>query len=424
MINSTQVNKHISLAHITRSPFIHHAALSLADSGMLQEVVTAFGYCSGGIVDRILNILPDKINAFISFKISNRKWSAVFLPVICFHWRFLIWHLVVSRLAGNHSLSSRLSDNAQLCFDRHVSKCHLNGIKAIYGYEDQAALTFQAAKKKGVFCLYDLPILFYRSSYAIQKEEAIRFPELVTKNFLHAINASPGKIERKEIEIKLADHIFVASTATKKSLLEAAVEDKRITILPYGAPVEYFFPQPKKDKAFRAIFVGQIGLRKGVHYLLSAWKQLDLPESELLLVGANNFPEAWFARQRGNCRWVGYVPHILLNQYYSQADVFVFPSLVEGFGQVILEAMACGLPVITTLNTAGPDIITEGIDGFIVPIRDVSALKEKLLWCRNHPEALARMGQAARRKAESLSWDLYRAKLSNKIGELLKVKSG
>jgi len=81
--------------------------------------------------------------------------------------------------------------------------------------------------------------------------------------------------------------------------------------------------------------------------------------------------------------------------------------------------MACGIPIITTPNTAGPDIITDGVEGFIVPIRDVGALQEKLEWCYRHPEELAKMGRSARRKAEQLTWKSYRHRLSAKVKELL-----
>ena len=104
------------------------------------------------------------------------------------------------------------------------------------------------------------------------------------------------------------------------------------------------------------------------------------------------------------------------------ADVFVFPSLVEGFGMVLTEAMACGIPIITTPNTAGPDIITDGVEGFIIPVRDVEALKEKLEWCYEHPEELAEMGKAARKKAEQLTWNLYRQRLASKVQQVLAEK--
>ena len=165
--------------------------------------------------------------------------------------------------------------------------------------------------------------------------------------------------------------------------------------------------------------MGRVGPRKGVHYLLEAWKTLHLPEAELLFAGVNEFPEDWLAQYQDIFRYVPSVPHVSLNEYYSTATVFVFPSLVEGFGLVLLEAMACGIPIITTPNTAGPDIITDGVEGFIIPIRGVEALKEKIEWCYSHPEELAEMGRAARQKAKQLTWALYRQRLASRVQTLL-----
>jgi alpha-maltose-1-phosphate synthase len=181
----------------------------------------------------------------------------------------------------------------------------------------------------------------------------------------------------------------------------------------------YFHPQTKTDKLFRALFVGRVGPRKGFHYLLQAWQELHLPDAELLAIGINEFPNNWLTQYQDIFRYIPSLPHAALNEYYSTASVFVFPSLVEGFGLVLLEAMACGIPVITTPNTAGPDILTDGVEGFIVPIRDVAALKEKLEWCYSHPEELAQMGKAARQKAEQLTWGLYRQQLASRVQELL-----
>ncbi|WLT38832.1 glycosyltransferase family 4 protein [Synechocystis sp. B12] len=160
-------------------------------------------------------------------------------------------------------------------------------------------------------------------------------------------------------------------------MLREGIAPEKISIIPYGAPIEYFQPAPKPDRTFRALFVGQVGARKGVHYLLQAWKKLRLPQAELMLVGFNNFPQHWLDHLPSTVRYIPSVPHPQLNQYYSSANVFVFPSLVEGFGLVLTEAMACGIPIIATPNTAGPDIITNGVEGFIIPIRDPEALQEK-----------------------------------------------
>jgi glycosyltransferase involved in cell wall biosynthesis len=302
--------------------------------------------------------------------------------------------------------------------DRHVAQHHLQEIDAVYAYEDGAATTFHAAKQQGIKCLYDLPIPFYRTVHDIQREEANRFPSLSAG--LRATHEPADKLQRKEQEIQLADQIFVASSFTKNSLLSVGIKPEKISVIPYGAPVDYFQPQPKTDTLFRALYVGRVAAHKGVHYLLQAWQALQLPEAELVFVGVNDFPAGWLDQYAENFSYVPSVPHASLNQYYTSANVFVFPSLLEGFGMVLLEAMSCGIPVITTDNVGAADIITDGVEGFIIPIRDVEALKEKLDWCYSHPQELAEMGQAARQKAEQLTWSLYRQKLAIQIQELFK----
>jgi glycosyltransferase involved in cell wall biosynthesis len=326
-------------------------------------------------------------------------------------------------------LGKRLGIDDQFLIDWVVASCDryvaehylqnylLHNINAIYAYEDVAADSFLVAKKRNIYCFYDLPIAFHLTSRRIQNEEAELFPEFAAT--MVAVQEPEWKIERKNREVELADHIFVASSFTERSLLDIGVPRSKITVIPYGAPIEYFQPHPKQDKLFRVMFAGQVGTRKGVHYLLQAWQELSLPEAELLLVGVNQMPNDWLSKYRDRVRLTGSVPHSSLNVYYSSANVFVLPSLVEGFGLVLLEAMACGIPIITTPNTGGPDIIIDGIEGFIIPIRDVEALKVKIAWCYSHPQELAKMGIAARKKAEQLTWERYRQKLAMIIKEKL-----
>jgi alpha-maltose-1-phosphate synthase len=413
-------NPQISLIHPTSNPFSRNAAIALAQAGWLQEVITTMAYNPEGAIGQVLKRLPPSIRNPITHELKRRTWIPPYgVPIRIYPWREVLRMAIVkSGLSCRISLGHQgLIDWVYASLDRHVANHHLQGIDAIYAYEDGAACTFQAAKQSGILCLYDLPIPFYRTSRAIQAEEAERFPELAPA--LQAIQEPAWKIERKEQEVELADHIVVASSMTQKSLLDRGVQPEKITVIPYGAPIDYFQPQPKSDPYFRALFVGRVGPRKGVHYLLLAWQELQLPGAELLLVGVNEFPEGWLRNYTHLFRYVPSVPHCSLQNYYSAASVFVFPSLVEGFGLVLLEAMACGIPVITTVNTAGCNIITDGVDGFIIPIRDVNTLKEKLEWCYEHPLELAEMGKAARQKAEKLTWEYYRQKLINQVRQCL-----
>jgi alpha-maltose-1-phosphate synthase len=410
----------ISLIHPTGNPNSREAALALSEANLLYEVITTIAYDPNNSISRYLNFLPKNISKRVTDELGRRTWVAPNGVFMRSHsWREIIRiALVKTGLSERLGLrQQQLVDWIYASLDDHVAKHHLQCLAAVYAYEDGAATTFQVAKQQGILCLYDLPIPFYRKNQDIQIEEANKFPDLAPA--LQAVQEPTWKIERKEQEIQLADHIFVASSFTKKSLLDVGVQPEKISVIPYGAPIEYFQPKRKTDKLFRALFVGRVEPRKGVHYLLKAWQELQLSEAELLLVGINEFPKNWLSRYSDIFRYVPSVPHASLNQYYTAANVLVFPSLVEGFGLVLLEAMACGIPVITTTNTAGPDILTDGVEGFIVPIRDVEALKEKLEWCYRHPHSLAEMGRAARRKAEQLTWGLYRQKLTTRVQEIL-----
>jgi glycosyltransferase involved in cell wall biosynthesis len=106
-------------------------------------------------------------------------------------------------------------------------------------------------------------------------------------------------------------------------------------------------------------------------------------------------------------RHVPHVPRWELPALYRTADVFVLPSLVEGFGLVALEAMACGVPVVISANTFATDVVTDGVDGYVIPIRDAEAIAERLQYIHKYRAEGDRVGQAARRRAEQFSWERY-----------------
>jgi alpha-maltose-1-phosphate synthase len=413
-------NLKISLSHQVNPPFARNAALAFAEANILKEIITTIAYNPEFSEVKYLELLPKRLRSTILCELSRRTWVAPSTIPIKVYPLQEVTRIFLSRSRISNSLALKNVDLVNWVYtnlDRQVAKHHLQGLDAIYSYEDLAATTFQKAKEQGIVCLYDLPIPYHKMTGDIMRQEAELFPNVASS--IENLKESANKLERKQQEIQLANHIFVASTISRQSLLDIGVQNEKISVIPYGSPVDYFRPQPKQDDTFRALFLGQISPRKGVHYLLTAWKSLKLIDAELVLVGQNRFPNGWLEQYSDICQHVSSVPHLLLNQYYTNASVFVFPSLIEGFAMVLLEAMACGIPIITTPNTAGPDIITDGVEGFIISIRDVEAIKEKLEWCYLHPEHLAEMGKAARCKAEELNWSLYRQRLTAKVQSLL-----
>jgi glycosyltransferase involved in cell wall biosynthesis len=142
----------------------------------------------------------------------------------------------------------------------------------------------------------------------------------------------------------------------------------------------HFHPVPKQDDTFRIIYCGSIGLRKGIHHLLQASYELKLPQAELWLIGSLTGEMRPFLVKFSSSAVFhkGPFPESELHKYYSQGSVFCLASIQEGYARILLQAMACGLPVICTTSTGGEDMVRDGQDGFIVPIRDVEALIERI----------------------------------------------
>jgi len=149
-------------------------------------------------------------------------------------------------------------------------------------------------------------------------------------------------------------------------------------------------------------------------YLLEAFAQLPKGSTELVLCGRgfidHNLLDA-FSSESVTLK-LNLDNLTLLNEFH-QADVFVFPSLSEGFGHVILEAMAAGLPIIATNHTSAPDLITEGKEGWIVPVRNTNALVERLNWCIENRDKLFEMGNQAAETAKQFTWEKFRAGIVN-----------
>ncbi|MDR7523656.1 MAG: glycosyltransferase family 4 protein [Armatimonadota bacterium] len=216
-------------------------------------------------------------------------------------------------------------------------------------------------------------------------------------------------VERELQEYDLCDLIFVPSSFAYRSFVEKGVPEAKLVKIPYGVDLSLFRPLPKEDDVFRVIYVGAMSLRKGIPYLLDATAGRDVPKLEVWLIGGLD-PEVkpFLARYEGRYRYFGIIPRSNLYKYYSQASVFVIASIEEGFGLVQAQAMACGLPVIATTNSGAENLFTDGVEGFIVPIRDPEAIRDRVLYLRKHRDVRDEMGRAALQRVRKLrGWESY-----------------
>lgn len=296
---------------------------------------------------------------------------------------------------------------------------------AVYGRDaDLVAASYLVALQAFQQCsglkVLNYPIAHHRYIQRFVTEEAECEPEFAST--LPNWNEVPKWIEPQlDAECELADRILIGSSFARDSFIAEGIPAEKMLVVPYGANVSLFSPNQEPNnhrRGLNVLFVGQIGQRKGISYLLRAYRTFRGPDTSLTLVGHFCGNPKIFNPYRELFEHVSHVPRGVLANLFRQADVFVFPTLIEGMGLVVVEAMASGLPVIVTPNGPG-DIVRDGIDGFIVPIRDPDAIADRLEYFRANPEARIEMGRNARQRALQFTWEAYGERVISALGGLL-----
>lgn len=281
---------------------------------------------------------------------------------------------------------------------------------------------FELAHKRGMIRVLNYSIAHPAFSRRYLTEEAEREP-----NFAGTLNVDDNwplwQTLQLDREIELADYILVGSSFAKKSFIAEGIPESKLCVIPYGVDTNLFTPpeEAKPTKAFNLLFIGQLTQRKGLSYLLEAYKRIHGPDTTLTVIGQVQDDGAALQPWRHLIRHVPPVPRPQLAQFLQAADVFVFPTLVEGMPIVVLEAMASGLPVITTPNGPG-DVVRDQVDGFLVSPRDVDAIVEQLEQLRVNPELRAEMGQNARQRAEKYTWRVYQKTAVHQLNDWLELQ--
>ncbi len=273
---------------------------------------------------------------------------------------------------------------------------------------------FKRARELGRRTVLNYPIAHHRWQYRFFESRARQYPEFAAALPRFGDIASHGAALDREIE--LADMILVGSSFVRDTFISEGVAPEKMRVIPYGADTKRFSPPtaPRTAAAFRALFVGQIGERKGVSHLLQAYRAFRKPDTELHLVGDYVHGSEAYRSYGDLYRHTPNVPQPQLAEIFRGADVFVFPTLVEGMPMVVLEAMASGLPVIVTPNGPG-DVVRDGIDGFIVPVGDTDAIVERLERLHADRSLREQMGRNARQQAEQWTWARYAFDAANAV---------
>jgi starch synthase len=409
------------LTHPSGNTFFRAAARAFVAAGWLQELDSCLCWDADSALAR-------RLPASFAVQLGRRSFNDV--PLALQHsypWREL-GRLLSAGLPlpwlRRHEQGPFSIDAVYQSFDRHVA-ARLNSLaslQAVYAYEDAALSTFQAAERLGLRRIYDLPIGYWRSAQQIFQEERELQPDWACT--LTGLNDSAAKLARKDHELQLADLVVVPSEFVRSTLLEHSASSAPIVVVPFGSPPPLAAPpQTPAGGPLRVLYAGSLGQRKGLSYALDAVQALG-EQVSLTLIGRVTAPEcrplvAALARHR----WIETLPHLQILEQMRQHDVLLLPSLFEGYALVISEALSQGLPVLTTPNSGATQTIRDGMEGFIVPIRNSQAIAERLQQLATNRNQLVSMRHACLRRAAELSWAGYEQGLRAVVGQALSQAS-
>jgi glycosyltransferase involved in cell wall biosynthesis len=343
--------------------------------------------------------LRQLITSYPRFKV--REWGIPNAGVRNFL-RVELMDRIASRVPVSEETRRGMQIEIAKYYDRVASKKIPKDTKIFVGWSSTMVAQLRAAKALGAKTVVErgsTHILFHDR---ILREEYQRLG-------LRWSGIHPETIDRELLEYEEADFIAVPTGFVLDTFIRHGVPRGKILVNPYGCNLSVFGPRPKKDGVFRVIHCGHISVQKGAHLLIRAFAELNLPNSELWLIGALS-PEI----REVLTKYSGYpisvkgpFPQSSLPDYYSQGSVFCLASLQEGLAMVLPQALSCGLPVIATENSGARDVVAEGETGFVVPAGDVAALKEKIELLYSQPALRDQMANNTLAGARDLSWDRY-----------------
>lgn len=382
----------------------YQVAVALAEAGRLARLVTTFyltdswrhlavatvGRIPAGLDGRRAAGLPDRlVTGLITAEAVEQTGRRLGLPPTAY------WGVV------NAALSRRAAAEADMAR------------ADLLLYEPYAPYAFRRmyrrhAPRKVLFHFHVHPL----AEAAIFRDDQRRHPPATAWQAVDGGGAAAWRSGRPVRQAwRDADRILCASTFTRRTLEYAGADPARCRVVPYGVERPAECPQQPPTEGFRPLFVGSGTQRKGLHHLLAAWERYGpRPGDELTLVCRVVDPAiAALADAAERVTLFRGVSSDRLAWLYATATVLVVPSLAEGFGQVYLEAMARGCPVLGTPNTCVPDLGGEADGAFVTPHGDPDALADRLRELASRLPGRPHLRRAAWATAGRFTWERFRA---------------
>lgn len=307
------------------------------------------------------------------------------------------------RLAARYSTVPRSDPGVSIAFGKFTTKTLPEDANLLVGWSSVLREAIEPAHARG------MKVCVERGSTHILHQVRV-LQEAAAQSGVTPPATPPEIIERELWEYDNADAIAVPTRFAASTFVAEGIAAEKLIVNPYGVDPEAFAPRGAPGSgAARILFAGAVGVRKGVPELLRAFDKIS-PGAELHLVGMLEPGMADLIASHNHPGLIvhGPLPFARLRELYASADIFCLPSIEEGFGMVLLQAMASGLPVVTTNVTGGTELVREGENGFLVPPGDADTLADALSGLAADREGAWEMGRRARHHIEtSFRWSHY-----------------
>lgn len=394
-------------------PRVYEIVNAIVKSGHSCRYLSGYYYREDGLPERLLRLLPRRWTDGIFATMKRRHLAHLPPEIVERSWMVEILLGIERKL---HFLLPNFIMTKSRYFDlRGAIRVLMLRPKIVIGCDSHALYTLRAAKKIGAVAILDQVIGHVDAGNKILSEEKALHPEIGS-----AFRPTAPRMVRRCIqEVQAADYVFVPSNYVRDSIIPFGVDPTHIFMMPYGVSLTQFAPTPEAPvPPFKILFAGHIGMRKGVLYLLEAVRRANNPDIQVVLLGNIDGDGDWLRPYEDLFTHISHLPHQEIPAVFADAHIYVYPSLHEGSTVSIYEAMASGLPVVTTPNAGS--VIRDGIDGFIVPVRDVDATRERIETLYGDPELRTAMAKSTAARAADYSWDAYARRVGDALTSVLK----
>lgn len=416
------MRKKVIIVHPERQ-HSYHTAIAIERMGYLDKYITTVYNQKGSLTYFFQKVFKGKNQKKASMRrndnIPDEKILRIYEPLAFIS-------LMLVRFPSLKKIYNKWRRVLNILFVKKVIKyLKYNDVDAIIAYDFTGAdILFKSIKeiKPSIKCILDVSIA-NRAFMKLNYEKDMEKTGLTNLKKEQELLWNRNIISQVKREVEYADYYFAPSQIVKESLLFCNAQEEKIYIVPYGVDINKFKynKRDKKTLPLELIYVGEISYRKGLHHLLDVVSKYNVDEVNISLAGAINVNSEIYNKysKYKNIKFLGFVTQDVLTELYNNKDVFVFATLGEGYGLVVLEALSCGLPVICSSLAGGNDAIIQGYNGFVFDGGNDEQLKEYIDWFLNNLEKLPILSYNARKSVENFTWDHYYQQYKDYLSDIL-----